>query len=266
MDKNICNFIPHYNDYHSIHTINFVLETKEQRFTSLTPQAMYKIYYVRSGSGRLHMTDKVIHLTQGDLFFTFPGAPFAIESLDNFSYMYISFLGTRANMIMDKLKISISNFLFPSCQELCPFWEKGLNTNIEISDLITESILLYTFSFLGNKILSLKSNGEIKGKLALAVKKYVDENFTNPGISLTFLSENLSYSPKYISSTFKKCFNIGLSEYLNTIRIQHACNLMRQGFTSISDISYQCGFSDPQYFSKIFKKHLGTLPHKYIQK
>ncbi|MBO7208706.1 MAG: helix-turn-helix transcriptional regulator [Clostridia bacterium] len=64
---------------------------------------------------------------------------------------------------------------------------------------------------------------------------------------------------------FKKTFNIGMSEYINTIRIQHSCTLMNQGFTSISDISNQCGYSDPQYFSKVFKKRMGMLPGEYIK-
>ena len=149
MTQNICNFIPPRNDYHSIHTVNFVLETKKQEYSGLLSKSIYRVHLVCTGKGILHTIGKTIELNPGDLFFTFPGFSFAIESVEDFTYEYISFLGTRSNMIMEKLGISSSKFYFSGCTQLCKFWEKGLDTNQEISDLITESILLYTFHFLG---------------------------------------------------------------------------------------------------------------------
>lgn len=265
MDNNICHFIPYHKDYHSIHTINFVLETKPQPYSSLKSQSVYKIHLVCGGKGNLHILGKTLHLSQGDVFFTFPAVPFCIESVENFSYMYISFLGSRANMIMDNLKISSQNFLFSGCDEIYEFWTKGLNTNFETADLIAESILLYSFYFLGNKIIPPSTQNYLKGDVALKIKKYIDDNFTQPKLTLELLSNELSYSPKYISSTFKKRFNTGIAEYLNTIRIQNACTLMQQGFTSISDVSNQCGYTDSQYFSKIFKQKTGVSPKAYIK-
>ena len=58
---------------------------------------------------------------------------------------------------------------------------------------------------------------------------------------------------------------MGVSEYLNSLRIQHGCTLIAQGFTSISDISAQSGFRDPQYFSKVFKQQMGLTPGQYIK-
>ena len=125
MDNNICHFIPYHKDYHSIHTINFVLETKQQPYSLLKSQPVYKIHFVCGGKGNLHIADKIFPLSQGDVFFTFPAIPFCIESVEDFSYMYISFLGSRANMIMDNLKISSQNFLFTGCQEIYEFWTKN---------------------------------------------------------------------------------------------------------------------------------------------
>ena len=265
MDNNICNFIPYKNDYHSIHPINFVFETKKQEFNGIISQSMYKVYYVHSGRGILHLTGKNIELSAGDIFFTFPGIPFCIESIENFTYMYISYLGTRSNMIMEKLKISHTNFHFQNCEKVYTFWQNGLNIRNEISALIIESILLYTFYYLGDKLLIFDESHEQSDNLAHTIKKYIDNNYSNCLLSLDLISKALSYSPKYISSIFKKHFNIGLSDYITTIRIQHACTLIQQGFTSISHISSQCGYSDPQYFSKVFKKRMKEVPSSYIR-
>ncbi len=265
MKKNVCNFIPYYNDYHSIHTINFVYETEKQVFSGIKYQGVFKVHLVRSGSGILHLQGKTVELSKGDVFFTFPGVPFCIESVDDFTYLYISFLGTRSNIIMEKLKISSSNFHFPNCDELFEHWKLGLDIKIDISDLITECILLYTFYYLGEKLLPAEKSKDASSSVAMKIKRYIDDNYSDNHLSLEHISKNLSYSPKYISSTFKKQFNIGISDYITTVRIQHACTLINQGFTSIQDISSQCGFSDAQYFSKVFKKKMDQLPREYIK-
>lgn len=265
MDQNVCKYIPHRKNQ-SIHTINLVLETKPQKSSSLQSSAVYKMHLVCSGIGNLHISEKVIPLSKGDIFFTFPGTPYSIESLDSFTYMYVSFLGTRANMILDQFQISSHSFLFSGCQELQSFWEKGLDSLEEYADLMAESILLYSFSFLGNQILPLISNkASNQNHTSLIIKKYIDDNFSRPKLSLETISAELSYSPKYISTLFKKRFRVGITEYLNIIRIQNACTLINQGYTNVSDIADLCGYVDPQYFSRVFKKRIGVSPKTYIQ-
>lgn len=264
MQENICHFIPYHKDYHSIHTINFVLETKPQIYDSLKSQSVYKMYYVCNGTGFIHTPGRVQPLSEGDIFFTFPAAPFCIESGADFSYMYISFIGSRANMIMQKLKISKNNFLFSDCAKAYDFWKSGIGVNSELTDLISESILLYTFFFLGSKMLTFEP-GSRQNSAAQVIKKYVDDNFSVAGLSLESISDELSYNKKYISSVFKKDYGVGLVEYLNTIRIQHSCTLIKQGFTSVCDIAAYCGYSDPQYFSKVFKQKMGLSPSEYIR-
>ena len=57
---------------------------------------------------------------------------------------------------------------------------------------------------------------------------------------------------------------IGISEYITAARIQNACTLMNQGFLCVSDIASLSGFRDPLYFSKVFKKTIGSSPKAYI--
>lgn len=265
LSTNVCHFIPYHKDYHSIHTINFVFETMPQQYSPPKSKAVYMVHYVKSGNGYLHFSGESMPLSAGDVFFTFPGVPFSIESSDNFSYMYISFLGSRANMIMEKIKISRFNFIFKGCEKLCDFWQQGLNIKPELSDLMSESILLYTFSFIGKKVLTFDDEIKSKDNVALIIKKYVDDNFADCDLSLDSISRNLSYNKKYISTIFKKHMGLGLSEYLNIIRIQHACTLIRQGFTFVLDIANFCGYSDSQYFSKVFKQKMGICPSGYIK-
>lgn len=263
--ENICQFIPFHKDYYSFHTINFVLETKCPAFSGLKVDSLNKIYLVTEGEGTFHITGEQFPISRGNMFFSFPAVPFAIEAKsDDFKYMYISFLGERANMLMDQLELNSKNFLFSGFDFLEDFWTKCINSNDSSSILKSESALLYSFAVLGEK-LSVNKNKSVKNVSASnLVKKYIDDNYTDSFLTLKAISQELKYNQKYLSVAFKKDFGIGISRYLNTIRIQHACTLISQGFESISDISYQSGFSDPQYFSNVFKKFMGLSPKNHI--
>lgn len=263
MKQNICRFIPFHKDTYSIHTINFVLETKSQQYDRLKSESVYKMYYVCTGQGYIHTLGKITPLTQGDVFFTFPATSFAIESKENFTYMYISFVGLRGNMIMESLNIRSNNFLFHNADELQDFWEKGILESSKVMELISESVLLYTFSFLGNRLLPDNNEPKQQHNVNL-IKKYIDDHFTDHDFSLDNMSRELSYNKKYISYVFKKHFGIGIIEYLNTVRIQNACAMIEQGFTSVTDIADRCGYSDAQYFSKIFKAKMSIVPTQHI--
>lgn len=264
LTENICHFIPFRKDIHGLHTINFVLETKRQDYTGLRSESVYKMHYVCSGEGRLHTCGAITPLEEGDIFFTFPAEPFAIESGEGFTYMYISFVGLRGNQIMEDLKISSGSFLFRNAGEVGHFWERGLSVNGNVIALMSESVLLYTFAFLGDRLLS--ESREVKQSYSIdLVKKYVDDHFSDSDFSLEAVSRELSYNKKYISTLFKKHIGIGIMEYVNTIRIQNACTMIKQGFISISDIAEKCGYGDARYFSKVFKGKMGIAPTEYIK-
>ena len=153
MQHNICHFIPFRKDLNTLHTIHFVLETEPQLSTRLKSESVYKMYYVCQGQGNLHTPGRITSLRQGDLFFTFPGSPFAIESCENFSYMYISFVGIRGNRIMESLGIRNDNFYFPDATTVQPFWSQAMHADSRVADMMSEAILLYTFACLGDRLL-----------------------------------------------------------------------------------------------------------------
>ncbi|MBQ9769648.1 MAG: helix-turn-helix transcriptional regulator, partial [Clostridia bacterium] len=57
--------------------------------------------------------------------------------------------------------------------------------------------------------------------------------------------------------------NTGYSEYLRTIRIKYAVSLFNHGIDSVKNVALLSGFSDPLYFSTIFRKEIGVTPTEY---
>lgn len=91
---------------------------------------------------------------------------------------------------------------------------------------------------------------------------YIDENFKN-NISLNDVAESINMSYFYFSRLFKESTGKSFSDYLTEYRVEKSIELMRDDQLSIKQISYDIGYNDPNYFSKIFKKLKGITPTEY---
>lgn len=261
MSENICRFIPKQIGESEINILNFVCETKEQEKAKIRYDTAYKMHLVTKGCGKLFVKNTEYDLNCGDMFFTFPSMEYSLQSVKNFEYMYISFVGVRTNKLMDRLKISKENFLFKNQEKIMPIWEQSIADNKNVLSLRCEGILLYSFSVLSEQ--EQVYSGECCA-LTLKIKNYIEEHFMEDDISLETVSTAFSYNKKYISTAFKADFHIGIAQYISTLRIQYACTLMEYGFSSVGDIARRCGFSEPQYFSRVFKNKMGVSPKEHI--
>ena len=64
---------------------------------------------------------------------------------------------------------------------------------------------------------------------------------------------------------FQACFNLSPMEYLSKIRIDHAKELLLTTYKPVTDIAFECGFNDSNYFSKTFRNSVGCTPKNYRQ-
>lgn len=124
MQQNMCKFIPKMDEEVNINILNFVYETKKQSIDKMCCDACYKMYFVTRGKGKVRLSEKVYELNKNDVFFTFPSTRYSIESFEEFEYMYISYLGTRTNQIMEKYSITKKNFMFKDFPDLNLIWKK----------------------------------------------------------------------------------------------------------------------------------------------
>ena len=101
------------------------------------------------------------------------------------------------------------------------------------------------------------------------VMQYVETNLNNPNLTLKWIAENyLFMNVDYVSARFMKETKQKFSNYLTTLRIQKAKELLTKGNAEqIQMVAEQVGCgNNPQYFSQIFKKHTGMTPSAFIKK
>ena len=94
------------------------------------------------------------------------------------------------------------------------------------------------------------------------LKEYVENNYIYD-ISMQEAAEEMGYSDAYFSKLFKQYFNQNFTAYLTEYRIKKAKELLGNTNNSIKDISRMVGYTDSNYFAKIFKRIVGEIPSKY---
>ena len=92
---------------------------------------------------------------------------------------------------------------------------------------------------------------------------FIKENFTDPDMSLTWVAQQVALSPSHFSTIFSQSFNQTFIDYLTEQRIELAKKLLQQSDYRISDIAFEIGYNDPNYFSYLFKKKQGISPKEY---
>lgn len=110
----------------------------------------------------------------------------------------------------------------------------------------------------------LIQNHSMKG-YSMNVQKsmiYIETHYAE-ALSLAVLARYLNLSTSYLSALFKREVDMTVMEYICQTRIKHALILLNSTQLPIQDIAAECGFTDLNYFSRVFKKKQGTSPSQY---
>ena len=94
-------------------------------------------------------------------------------------------------------------------------------------------------------------------------KKYIDEQFRTQDLSLNSVAGYVNLSPNHFSTVFSQEAGETFIEYLTGVRIRKAKELLVNSSLRSAEITFEVGYSDPHYFSYIFKKHTGMSPREY---
>lgn len=143
------------------------------------------------------------------------------------------------------------------------FLEPTEQLELIVSGLVYLIIALYKkrryFTPVGDDSLpNLQRTAAIKN-----VFQYITDNYDKP-ITLETLSQQAGMSPKYFCRYFKALTDKTPIDYLNSYRIDNACEKLIMTKLSVTEIAYDCGFNDLNYFIRCFKKYKGVSPKKYL--
>lgn len=255
---NICRFVPADTETSDFNTVNFVLENNcSAEIPSI--RSVYAIHLVINGKGIFTRDGKSHNIEKGNIFITEPATRYSVKSTDGLSYAYVSFIGLGASALVKRIAPNFE-IIFEHNDSLIPFWLEALdNSNPKNVDLISRGVLEYSVS----KLINYAACGKTQGTVA-KIKKYIDKNFTDCELGVKSLAKIFNYNEKYLCKLFFRYMGVRFTDYVTSLRISCACSLIEQGELSVKTVALNSGFSDPLYFSKVFKQKMKCSPSAFI--
>ena len=95
------------------------------------------------------------------------------------------------------------------------------------------------------------------------IRDYMEENYAQSSLSLSKVAEKYYLNSSYLSRTFRKKTGVPFVEYLNKIRIKHACDYLKSRNWKVYEIAEKVGIPNPDYFGRCFRKYMGISVNDY---
>lgn len=112
-----------------------------------------------------------------------------------------------------------------------------------------------------------KSAGEpagVRKEIQKAIA-YIEEHLCEKELGLNSVAESIFISPYYFSRLFTQDMGMSFVRYVNALRVEKACALLRENSLHIYEISDAVGFQNETYFHQVFKGLKGVTPKKFMQ-
>lgn len=107
---------------------------------------------------------------------------------------------------------------------------------------------------------------QINDKTMGRILKYVTDNMGSPDLKIDDIADAIGMSRSVLYNKIKQAVGMTPIDFVRHIRIMRACELLQQTNDPLTSIAFEVGFSDPKYFSKVFKKELGIVPSEYRER
>lgn len=128
-----------------------------------------------------------------------------------------------------------------------------------VSD-ISRTLLMYVFRIISHTLNTVTLLN--KDNILNLVVPYIEENFLR-NIGLSDIAQECFVNKYYLSHVFTESFGMSVGQYIRSKKIELAQTRIRETNEPIAEIAIQCGFSDPAYFDRLFKKAIGVTPLQY---
>ena len=146
-------------------------------------------------------------------------------------------------------------------QEQAEFYYFDMNMLNKSTSFRELSLLTSNFVYNIVKVIETSSYSGNSQLIRSAISD-INENYKNK-ISLTTVADRLHTNSSYLSMLFKQEMGVTFTDYLNQIRINRSCELLANTSLNLIDISFQVGYDDQSYYTKVFKKLKGSTPKNY---
>ncbi|MGN0477946.1 MAG: response regulator [Hominenteromicrobium sp.] len=134
---------------------------------------------------------------------------------------------------------------------------QAIETLTELRDFVLER---------AHHMLDLCRRDDENGSAVVQVIRIMRTNYADKNLSVKSLAESVYLTPTYLSGLFKKRTGKTIGQYLTEIRIEYSMKLLMDKQLKLYHIAEMVGYDDPNYYAKIFKRHVGMTPSEFREK
>ena len=245
----------------------------------------YEIVYIKNGCGHIQIDNFITEYKDGTLIFLGPNTPhfpfgnkdtddsleIVIQFDDKFVFEKISCF-PEFNQILKLINRSKKGMLF--CNSLKENIQKRFEALQYISNPAEKLINIFQILIelsLSEAYITLKKEDNYFDSNSRDIERinyafdYVQKNFAG-NITTNIIAENLGLTTNSFCKLFKKTTQITFMQFVNDFKIRKAVSYMTDIKLSISEVMFKCGYNDPSYFTKQFKRVIGCTPSEYSSK
>lgn len=221
----------------------------------------WELVYCTGGGGQFVFEGEALKYSTGDIVIIPPQIPHSNSSEEGFTNVYLNIDDATLPF---KSPIVISDdsdrHILSAFNDAFYYFNTEINNNQLIVAAFGNLIVNYVIAFQSAKPLR-----NVTG----AIKSNIMQNFTNCDYELDKYLRSIPFSYDYLRKLFKSEMGMTPHNYLVNLRMQMAEKLLcsaEGNEQNVSQIAYVCGFAEPLYFSRVFKKNFGCSPKHYAEK
>lgn len=247
---------------------------KIKPFFHVRKQSHYTLHFILNGRGELHFKGNVYSLKSHEMFFLPPDEEFRyFPSQDEpWSYIWFGFNGTRAKNIAESICFTADDPIY-ICKygiKITEMLHTFMNNVYEQRNACVNFSLGAFFNLIA--MLEVERLPQIKSDTASVdfyiqkIKETISLNYQNPAVTIENLCATVHLSHSYLCKIFKQASRQSIKNYLISLRMKKALELLEKGSFTVKQIAVSVGYTNELYFSKEFKKFYSISPLKYKQK
>jgi len=130
------------------------------------------------------------------------------------------------------------------------------------TDLEQQLIFLLRTITKEGSLVSFPKKGSQEDPLVEAIKQYLMQHITDT-VRIENICNEFDYSRSYLNKRFRMETGSSLAAYITAAKIEEAKRLIRENNLNFAQISEYLSFDNPQYFSRVFRKHTGMTPTEF---
>lgn len=217
----------------------------------------WELVYCTGESGCFVFADRELPYAEGDIVVIPPDWPHENVSRAGFTNIHLNIDNATLSfheprVVQDDVNQSIRHLFADAYYIFC-------------SDPHRRAALLASYGSLIVRHMSLSPVQRPKNKAVEDIERSIVQNYANPNYELDGLLQSMPYCYDYLCRLFRQALNTTPHKYLTNLRLQAAADMLCSGYGSgsISEVARACGFRDPLYFSRLFKKKYDVSPSEY---